>query len=80
MIKNIFVSLSAAVLAVGSFLVGASQVSAEISAEDFAADVGAADLSAIASKWPYLLLIGLILIVLLCLVNVFYRSKDKEKK
>jgi hypothetical protein len=52
---------------------------AMVSGRELSADVGAADLSAIASRWPYLLLIGLIIIVLLCLVNIFYRIKEKNK-
>lgn len=50
----------------------------EIPGEYLSADMGAADLSGIASKWPYLLLIGLILIVLLCSVNIFYRVKKNK--
>jgi len=48
---------------------------AVISGKEFSADIGAADLSLIASKWPYLLLIGGVIILLLILVNVFYRVK-----
>lgn len=73
-----FVLLSTAVLAISSFFVGTPQVSAEIPGERFSADLGAADLSAVASKWPYLLLIGAIIVILLCLVNVFYRIKEKK--
>ena len=78
--KNIFALSVTAVLAVGGFFVGARRVFAEISGEDLVADMAPADLSAVASKWPYLLLIGLIIVVLLCLVSVFYRPKEKNKQ
>lgn len=76
--KNIFSSLVVVFSMVSGFFVGIMPVSAEISGKELSADVGAADLSTIASKWPYLLLIGLIIIVFLCLVNVFYRTKKKQ--
>ena len=76
--QNIFALSAEVILAVGGLFAGALQVSAEISGRQLSADVGAADLSIIASKWPYLLLIGAIIIVLLYLVNVFYRIKEKK--
>jgi len=48
--------------------------------EDLSADVGAADLSAIASNWPYLLLIGLVIIFIIALINAFYHPKNKDEK
>lgn len=52
----------------------------EIPQKYFAPDLEAADLSAVASKWPYLLLIGAVIIILIVAVNLFYRPKDKVKK
>ena len=77
--KNISTLMSIAVLMFSGLFVVASQAFAEISGREISADLGAADLSAIISEWPYLLLIGLIIIILLCLVNVFYRIKEKNK-
>ena len=52
---------------------------AVVSGREFSADLGAADLSLIASKWPYLVLIAGVIILLLILVNVFFRAKkDKQ--
>lgn len=73
--KNNLGLLAGAILGIGSFLVGATSTFAAVSGKDLSADVGAADLSGIVSNWPYLILIGLVIVVLLILV-----SRNKTKK
>ncbi len=78
--KNIF-SLSGVIISVLSgFFVCTTLVSAEIPGEALSANVGAAGLLEIASNWPYLLLIGLVIVILLVVANLFYRPKPKNDK
>jgi len=76
--NKLFSRLSIVILAVAGSVVSASQAFAEVSGRSLVADMAPADLSAVISRWPYLVLIGAILIVLLCLVNIFYRIKEKK--
>jgi len=50
----------------------------EIPGEYLSADMGAADLSGVALKWPYLLLIAAVIITLLFYVNIFYRTRKNK--
>jgi uncharacterized membrane protein AbrB (regulator of aidB expression) len=56
-----------------------SKLLAVVTGREISADVGAADLQTIATKWPYLLLIGVIIIALMVVVNIYYKAKEKNR-
>ena len=73
------VRVSGFLLASG-FLFSATQAFAQIPPKYFAADLGAADLSGIASKYPTLFWAALVAIVAFCLGYGIYAFMKREKK
>ncbi|MFA6190272.1 MAG: hypothetical protein WC711_02015 [Candidatus Staskawiczbacteria bacterium] len=68
------------ILSVIFFFTGASQIYAEIPGRYLTADVGAADLMGIASKYPTLFWSGLFIFLIICLgYGIYYLVKRNKK-
>ena len=78
--KNIPALLTAAILAVGGLVVNTPQAYADIPGRYLTADLGSADLSGIASKYPTLFWGALIVTIIFCIgYGVHYLIIRKEK-
>ena len=77
--KDILTSLITAVLAVGGFIAGTPQVSAEIPGRQLTAGLVPADLSGIISKYPTLFWTVFIIFIVLCIgYGIYYLVRKKK--